>query len=158
MRRLAGYWNYKSAVFSASIRGCLFLLTNLHAGAEAAVGAMLAEVTLRLMTAGFYGALTQRASRLASPRLRFVLTLLVIPGIAHGLEFLVHSARGTPALAASLATSIAFTVVSTTFHMFAMRRGVLIAGDGAGSLLDDLRAVPRVILLFLLALTRVCRT
>jgi hypothetical protein len=54
-------------------------------------------------------------------------------------------------LAASVAASLVFTAVSTLFTLFAMRRGVLIVGEGGGSLLSDLRRMPRLVLTFLTA-------
>ena len=42
--------------------------------------------------------------------------------------------------------SVCFTIFSTLFNLHAMREGVLLAGEGSGSLLADLRSIPRVIL------------
>ena len=47
---------------------------------------------------------------------------------------------------------VLFTIISTLFNLFAMRRGVLIVGEGRGSLLSDLRQLPRLIVLFLASL------
>jgi hypothetical protein len=43
---MESYWNYKSAVTSALIRGALFFAANVSAGWEAATGAFLAEFAL----------------------------------------------------------------------------------------------------------------
>jgi hypothetical protein len=139
------YWNYKSAFTSALVRGLLFFATNLSAGWEAATGAFVAECIFRISTAGFYGALTQRIGRLEPERRSMIIALIVLPTIAHALEFLLHWARGTPNLAGSIAASIAFTMLSTAFNVYAMRRGVLTCGPGSGSLLDDLRRLPRLV-------------
>jgi hypothetical protein len=40
--------------------------------------------------------------------------------------------------------SVGLTAFSTLFHLFAMRRGLLVVGDGAGSLVEDLKRMPRV--------------
>jgi hypothetical protein len=40
------------------------------------------------------------------------------------------------------------TMVTTSFNLFAMRRGALIVGEGAHSLLADLRRLPRLIVAF----------
>ena len=50
--------------------------------------------------------------------------------------------------AASLTVSVVFTAISTLFNLFAMRRGVLIVGEGRGTLLADLRQIPRLVVLF----------
>jgi len=150
-------WNYKSAVMSASIRATLFFTTNLTAGVDAAIGAALTEIVLRLATAGFYGALTQ-AFRLVEPRVTgMVAAMIVLPLTAHSLELLVHWLRGTPSLATSIAVSVAFTVVSTAFNLFAMRHGALIVGRGRQSIAQDLVALPRLLVLFVADLARFAR-
>ena len=138
------YWNYKSAVASASVRSLLFFATTLSAGWNAAT-AFLAEYLFRFCTAGFYGALTQRIGRIEPERLSMALAIIVLPTVAHTMEFVVHWARGTANLQLSIAVSMAFTVVSTAFNVFAMRRGVLRCGPGAGTMLDDLRRLPRLV-------------
>lgn len=167
-RSLAGHpwemlgrrWNYKSAVLSSLVRASIFFGVNASAGMDAAVGAAMAEMALRLLTSGFYGALTQ-SFRQVEPRATAMLTAMVLlPAIAHSLELVVHWARGTPALAASITVSMAFTILSTAFNLFAMRHGVLIVGDGRRSMREDLAAMPRVVALFVAdaarSVVRVC--
>lgn len=144
-------WNYKSAVLSTTLRASVFFATNLSAGLDAATAAAVTDLSFRFVLAGFYGALTQ-ALRCVQPAARGTrAALVVLPAVAHTLEWLVHRWRGTALLAASLAASLALTAVSTVFTLFAMRRGILIAGEGAGSLLADLRRMPRLMLTFLTA-------
>lgn len=147
-------WNYKAAVLSAVVRGHIFLLANLSAGADAAVAAFGTELWFRLLTSGFYGALTQAFSRIEPARASTLGALIVVPVVSHSLELAVHRWRGTEQLTASIAASIAFTVVSTSFNLFAMRRGALVVGAGSRSLLDDLRAVPRLMAAFASATVR----
>jgi len=149
-------WNYKTAVLSAAARGLLFFVTNLSAGFDAATGALLAEFAFRFLTAGFYGSLTQRLRRIEPPAAGLTAALVLLPSLAQSLEFLVHSTRGTPALGASIGASVAMTVVSTTFHLFIMRRGVLITGAGEQSLLDDLKAMPRLVVMIAAPTARAC--
>jgi hypothetical protein len=68
-----------------------------------------------------------------------------LPLLAHALELMVHAARGTPRLAVSLAALVAFTALSTSFNLFAMRRGALIVLAGRQSVAADLRSMPRLI-------------
>jgi hypothetical protein len=146
--RIARRWNWKSAVLSSASRASLFFTANLSAGLDAAVAAMLTEFVFRGMTAGFYGGLTQ-SFRHATPHwLASVTVMVLLPICTHLTEFLVHWSRGTEKLAASLTVSVIFTVISTLFNLFAMRRGVLIVGEGRGTLLADLRQIPRLIVLF----------
>lgn len=151
---LARRWNYKAAVFSAVVRAALFFLTNLRAGLDAATAAMLTEAVFRICTSGFYGAMTQ-AFRRAEPRwAATACALAVVPAAAHAFELLVHWVRATPELATSIAASIALTFLSTGFTLFAMRRGTLVVGAAAPSLLADLRALPRLMIQFAVVASR----
>jgi MFS superfamily sulfate permease-like transporter len=106
---------------------------------------MYAEFAYRSLTAGFYGAITQQFRR-AEPRWAAVLVVGAgIPVVSHTIEFAVHKLRGTPHLRSSMIASVCFTVISTLFNLHAMREGVLLAGEGSGSLLADLRSLPRVV-------------
>ena len=149
-------WNYKSAVLSSAVRSLLFFVANLGAGYDAAVQAMVAECVFRFATAGFYGRLTQACCGIEPPAVGTLVALVALPVLSHSLELGVHWSRGTPALAASIGASVAFTVVSTTFNLFAMRRGVLVVGAGQRSLLSDVRAIPGLIVLFVTAGVRTC--
>jgi hypothetical protein len=144
------YWNYKAAFSSALVRGLLFFATNLSAGWQAASGAFLAECAFRICTAGFYGALTERIGRLEPERRSMLTAIIVLPALAHSLEYLLHWARGTPNLQVSLIASVGFTIISTAFNVYCMRRGVLTCGPGSGSMLDDLRRLPRLVRDFVL--------
>jgi len=70
-----------------------------------------------------------------------LIVLAVVPAMSHGTEALVHWRAGTPRLTAALNVSIGLTVASTLFDLYVMRRGVLIVGDGAKTLADDMRAI-----------------
>lgn len=150
-------WNYKTAVLSSLVRSAIFFVSTVSAGLAAATGAMLAEFGFRFVTAGFYGALTQAFRRVEPPFLGTLGAVLVLPALGHLGEFVVHSVRGTPNLTAALTTSIAFTALSTAFNLFAMRRGTLIVGAGQRPLVEDMRAMPKLLFLFVAAISRTCR-
>ncbi|MGE0393703.1 MAG: hypothetical protein AB7P67_09060, partial [Vicinamibacterales bacterium] len=142
-RMLGRRWNYKSALLSSITRATLFFCVNLTAGLDGASAAAGTEFVFRLVTSGFYGAMTQ-AFRHVEPRWQGqVAALILLPAVGHSLELLVHWLRGTPELAASLGASVAFTALSTAFNLFAMQRGVLIVGEGRQTLWQDLRSLPR---------------
>lgn len=151
MLRNVPLWNYKSALISAICRGPMFFVTNLPAGMHAALGAMWAESLFRFVAAGFYGALTQAFRRVEPPMAGTLAAIVVLPALGHSAEFLVHWLRGTPYLSASLAASVAFTVLTTAFNLFAMRRGALIVGKGSRPLWHDLIRMPALIAAFLLS-------
>lgn len=138
-------WNWKAAFFSSLIRGIIFLLANLRSGWHAALGAMLAEWTYRVFTSGFYGAITQALGEVEPEWQGAIAAMVVLPIASHSLEFLVHWLRHTPHLKTSVISSMSFTIISTLFNFYAMRRGALAVGRNTPSMLDDLRAMPRII-------------
>jgi hypothetical protein len=141
-------WNWKSALLSSLSRSAVFFIANLHAGSDAALGAMLTEFAYRGLTAGFYGAFTQ-AFRTSEPRwLATASVLFGVPALSHSIEFTVHWLRGTPDLRTSMAASVLFTLLSTLFHLHAMRRGILIVGKGGRSLASDFACLPRTVVSF----------
>jgi hypothetical protein len=146
--RLLQQWNWKSAVVSALLRASIFFTVNLSSGRDAAKAAFVTEVCFRLATAGFYGGITS-AFRLVEPEWKGMLAaILILPVVSHSLELLVHTLRGTPELAASILASVAFTVLSTSFNVFAMRRGALITGAGSEPLYRDLMRMPALCVAF----------
>jgi hypothetical protein len=146
VRHLWRRWNYKSAITSAAARGLLFFATNLSAGSAAATSALATEFWFRFATAGFYGALTQSLRHVEPARTGLIAAMVILPLVAHTIEYAIHSWRGTANLGLSIAVSVCFTTVSTAFNWFAMRHGLLIVGErGSRSLWADLRAVPRLI-------------
>jgi hypothetical protein len=150
-RHLGAQWNYKSALMSSLSRGFLFFVINLTATFDAAVAALLVEFSLRSVTAGFYGALTQAFRRVEPERAAFVAVMVLLPLANHSIEFIVHGLRGTPRLLESVFSSIALTAISTAFNLFAMRRGALIVGAGSQPLRRDLIRMPALIAAFLLS-------
>lgn len=147
-RRLIRGWNWKSALLSSLVRGGIFFAVNLAAGWDAAAAAFLTELVFRATTAGFYGAATQQLSR-AQPAWQGTLgAVVLLPAFQHTLEAAAHWFRGTELLAASIAASVGFTALSTTFHCFVMRRGLLCVGEGSRPLRQDLAAMPKAVALF----------
>jgi hypothetical protein len=138
-------WNWNAAFFSSLIRGIIFFLANLRAGLWAAAGAMLAEWIYRGITSGFYGAITQTLGETEPEWHGAVAAMLLLPVISHSLEFVVHWLRHTPHLKVSIISSLCFTIVSTLFNYYAMRRGTMVVGRNSRSPAQDMRALPGVI-------------
>lgn len=147
-------WNWKAALFSSLVRGIIFFLANLKSGWRAATGAMLAEWIYRGITSGFYGAITQGLGETEPEWQGAMAAMILLPVMSHSLEFLVHWLRHTPHLKASVISSLIFTVISTLFNFYAMRRGTMVVGANSPSLADDLRRMPRMIGGFLAAFPR----
>ncbi len=144
-------WNWKAALTSSLVRGMIFFLANLSSGLSAAFGALAAEWMYRALASGFFGAMTQHISEIEPEWQAAVCVMVVLPLSSHSVEFLVHWLRHTPHLRASIAASLSFTVVSTLFNFYAMRRGTMVVGENASSFAADLRAMPRVIAGFVAA-------
>lgn len=141
-------WNWKSAVLSAIGRSTVFFGINSGAGFDAALTAMQVEFVYRIIASGFYGALTQHfASQRRSPAAGWT-ALVLLPALSHATEWIVHAWAGTPVLGWSIAGSVAFSGITTRFHLVAMRRGVLTVGPGSASWRQDLRAMPGTIVAF----------
>lgn len=151
-------WNWKSALLSAVSRAVIFFAANVTAGWRAAWAAFATELVFRACTSGFYGAMTEAFVPVRPAWAAAVATMILLPVLSHTLELAVHVARGTPELTRSIAASVAFTVLSTAFNLFAMRRGALVVGPGRGSLIDDLRRTPRLIGAFVLTGIRATAT
>ncbi len=155
--RLVREWNWKSALFSSLIRGGIFFATNATAGVHAATGALMAEVAFGITTSGFYGSLVQ-VLRKVEPLWKAGLAVgLMMPCILHTLEFAVHWNRGTPKIGLSLFVSVLFTIFSMLFNLYAMRRGVMVVGEGQRPLLQDLSLIPGVIAGFFATGAMLCR-
>jgi hypothetical protein len=150
-KEILGRWNWKAAVLSGAMRGALFFFANLAVSPEAAARALLVDLSFRLPLVGIWGAVTQ-AFELAEPAWAAALTvMLLVPAVAHAIEFTVHWLAGTPALKAGVALSVGFSAISALFNLFAMRRGVLRVGDDSESLGEDLRRLPAVCVQFVVA-------
>lgn len=142
-------WNWKAAVFSSLIRGIIFFFANLRSGPWAAASAMFAEWTYRAATSGFYGSITQALGETEPEWHGAAAAMIMLPAASHSLEFLVHWLRHTPHLKVSIISSMSFTVISTLFNVYAMRRGAMVVGHNSPTLAQDMRALPRIICGFL---------
>lgn len=146
--RLICRWNWKSAVLTAALRGAIFFTTHLTAGLSVALEVLGRDLLFRIPLGGFYGALSQ-AFRHATPAwAAYLAIMVVVPAIAHTIEFVVHWRGGTPRLATAVLASVAFSAASALFNLFLMRRGVLVVGPASGTLTSDLRQMPRLVVAF----------
>jgi hypothetical protein len=148
---LIARWNWKSSLFSSTMRAILFLCANLTAGWRAATGAMMAEFLYRAFSAGFYGAITQGLREAEPAWAAAMVAMIAVPLVSHSIELTIHLLRGTPKILTSVIASVCFTAVSTLFNLYAMRRGALVVGDGSDTVGGDLKRVPRLIGGFLAA-------
>jgi hypothetical protein len=153
-KHLLRRWNWKSAVMSVIIRAAIFFTTSLKFGWKAGVVAVTHDLWFRFPLSGITGALSA-AYRHAQPAwLATVCVMLVIPALAHAVEFVAHWSQGTAGLRSGIKASIAFTVISILFNYFAMRRGLFVVDGERHSLWYDLKMVPKTIFDFVLLVPR----
>jgi len=147
-------WNWKSALLSTVIRGAIFFSVNLLGGVASALSALATEFLFRPLVAGFDGAVIELFRSARPPWGATLVVVLALPAVNHLIEIAVHWTRGTQRLGASVLASLSFSALSGLFNLFAMRRGLLIVGDGRRSILEDLRRLPLVVGAFLMAAPR----
>ena len=143
-------WNWKCALLSATVRSLVYLAALARSGPHGRLAIILVEIGYVALTAGIYAGLQQRALALRSRLLGNLIVVLGVPALAQFVDWLTHRAVGAPVpLRATVAVSI-FAGVSALFHLFVMRRGVFLTGQGR-SLGDDFRRIPRLIAGFVAA-------
>ncbi len=147
-------WNWKSAVLSSLFRAGIFFAANLTAGWPAATAAMATELLCGGMASGFYGALTEGFREAEPAWAAAMAAMVVLPLAGHSTEFVVHWLSKTHNLTPSMLNSVLFTVISTLFNLYAMRRGALLVSTGGASLREDMRRMPGLIVDFVLVLPR----
>ncbi len=143
-------WNWKAAVLSAAARAPVFLLTTIGHGWRRVWLAVIVETTFRIGTAGIFAAATQ-AFRNTRPEWAAALVILLwIPMLSLVLDGLLHLSVGTPNIGAGMLLSLLVSAASSLFNWYAMCRGTLLVGEEAHSFCSDLKALPGLVLGFLL--------
>lgn len=153
-QQLVLLWNWKSALLSMILRGPIFFIAAVQRGWEAAISALLTESVFCVLSAGFYGAVVQILKDAEPEWLTGVFLTVVMPVIFQVLEYLLHWFRGTPHLRIAGIISLLVSALSALFNWYAMRRGTLLVGRGAGGFGGDLRRLPRLLFGFVAVLPR----
>ena len=156
-RHIVRPWSWKTAAVSALVRATIFLTANRHASGHRAQTAALVEALYSMMAAGAMGAITQRLRNVRPLWAAAITVWFVLPVCMVSAEFIVHRLVHTPHVRVGLAASFGIASISSGFTWFAMRRGVLLQGVGDDSLAHDLRALPKVLIEFVLWPLRMLR-
>jgi hypothetical protein len=150
-RRVVLCWNAKAAMLSAIFRGGIFLAASIkshHAGRSHGV---LAEALFGAVSAGFFGTLTQ-SLRFAEPQWAAELLLAaVFPLVFQIGDYCFHAALGTQRFLIGMISSAVFTAFSAFFNLYIMRRGTLLMGSESKPFAQDLAAMPRLVLMFVVS-------
>ncbi len=139
---------------SAVYRAPIFFLTTLRAGWRLAISAMFAETVFRVVTSGFYGAITQAIRKLEPAWLSVVIVLILAPAVVQLLELGVHLLSHTPNLKNGVLVSTAMTAVASLFNWYSMRQGAMLTGQNASPFISDLARFPVLIYGFVMAIPK----
>lgn len=140
----AACWNWKCALLSATARSLVYLAAMARGGAHGRLAVVLVEVAYVTLTAGLFAGLQQSALDLRSRLLGNLVIVAGVPGLAQGVDWLVHRAAGAAAPPRATAAVCVFALVSALFHLHVMRRGAFLTGDRGKSLREDFRRMPRL--------------
>ncbi len=128
-------WNWKCALLSATARSLVYLAALARSGPHGRLSIVLVEIVYVALTAGLYAAMQQRALRLRSRALGNAIVAFGVPALAQVLDWLAHRAAGAPVPVRAIFAVSIFAAVSALFHLFVMRRGVFLTGQGRSLLM-----------------------
>jgi hypothetical protein len=155
LEMLVWRWNWKAALISGLMRGSIYLATHIQHGWRAALGAMSVEFIFRVIVSGAFGSLVQAFHRATPAWLATLCVMFMLPGLAHIIEFTLHTLNGDQSKVSAIIVSISFSIISAVFNLFAMRRGAMLVKDEKQqSLWQDFKSFPRIILEFIIFVPR----
>jgi hypothetical protein len=134
-------WNWKAALLSALFRGVAFALP-LAGVMRGGLRSICIEVGFRFALGGFWGSLLQAFCRAQPTWLAAFSVVVVLPALAHGLEFSALRASHATHLFTAMTVSVAISAGSLLFNLGLMRRGLLLTGRESAPLWSDLRRIP----------------
>jgi hypothetical protein len=144
-------WNGKAAMLSAMFRGGIFLAASMKSHHAGRTSGVLAEAMFGAVSAGFFGTLTQ-ALRFAGPGwLAELLLAGIFPLLFQVGDFYFHASLGTQVFRIGMIASAVFTALSSAFNLYIMRRGTLLVGEESNPFAEDLGALPRLALSFVIS-------
>lgn len=150
LEMLVWRWNWKAALFSGLMRSSIYLATHIQHGWRAALGAMSVEFVFRVIVSGAFGSLVQAFHKATPLWLGTLCVMVMLPGIAHLIEFTLHTINGDQSKGSAIIISVSFSIISMIFNLFAMRRGTLLVKDeNQQSLWQDLKQFPAIIAEFI---------
>jgi hypothetical protein len=134
-------WNWKAALLSAVFRGVLYAFATVPRGPGALRGVWI-ELAFRIAVGGFWGSLLQAYLEAEPAWLAGSFATLVLPAAAHTLEYFALKAGGATHIGAGMFISILVSIGSLVINWLLMRKGLMVTGEGAGSLAEDFRRLP----------------
>ena len=86
---------------------------------------------MRQCSRGQLAAVSQTFRRVQPAWKASLVIMVALPALAHGIEFAIHSLRGTVKLCDSVAASVGFSMFTSVLSYRLHRRNVLIVGKGS---------------------------
>ena len=156
------HWNYKGAILSSIFRAPVFLITYLAAreSLKLALAAASVQFVFRFFFAGLTGYFIQSFRRVEPPWKAAFSILMVVPLISHVIEYFVqagfvYATATTDYTEMAIVRSVCFSIFSSLFALFIMRRNVMIVGDPESrSLFSDLKKFPALVFEFMAFIPR----
>jgi hypothetical protein len=141
-------WHWKSAVLSG------LFLSYKKEGYAVALGAMLAQFLSRMLFGGVNGSIIQSFSRVEPQWQAFLTVPLILAVFSHLIEYFVQAAydnyNGTTSMGKAITVSVAISILSAIFNLFAMSRGsFLVKDERQQTLWHDMKNVPRLVFDFM---------
>jgi hypothetical protein len=150
IRTLVPPWSWKAAALTAAVRAVAFFATNLRSGQGEAIKAFLVEAVFALLAGGLIGAISQQLRKAEPLWATAAVVWIGLPGIMLLAQSGVHRLARTPHLSGGLILSFVLSVLSAAFTWYAMRQGAMLGGSDETNIYSDLRALPRIVLGFIL--------
>lgn len=142
-------WNWKCAFMSASVRSLVYLAAMARGGVHGRLAVVAVEIVYVILTAGLWAGLQQRALGLRTRLAGNLVVALLVPALAQFCDWLTHRLTGAVAPSHATFAVCVFTLLSALFHLYVMRRGAFLTGQGR-SLTEDFRRMPHLVAGFVL--------
>jgi hypothetical protein len=142
------HWNWKAALITAICRAgaCMAALWHSPLYTREHFGAV--EAAYVLLTAGIFSAWQQQALDVKPRKLGWVVTVLAIPLGSLAGDSALHLWLDNGDMKALGISALIVTVASAMFHWHIMRNGAMLVGESSRSFMDDMKAMPRLLVTF----------
>lgn len=115
---------------------------------------MLVEALFAVLVGGLIGAVSQQLRRAKPLWATALFVSFGMPGAMLLAQDAVHQLAGTPHLGGGLLTSFCLASLASAFSWYAMRQGAMLGGADQTTLSHDLKALPGVVLQFVMVVPR----
>ncbi len=135
---------------SAIVRSTVYAVAMMHGALRDGLAVISVEMVYVVFTAGLWAGLQQMALNARHRRVGDLMIVVGVPGLSQLADWLLHHMVGAPMPQRALLSVCAFTLLSALFHRHVMRHGGFLTGERSGSIVDDFRRMPRLVLSFLM--------